>query len=202
MEKGPQYGLRNRYLDLLSNVVDRADEVKRFVNFLKDKANWAEAPISRKGKIKLIEHSVCVTEVLLKMAAAVNSSIPKESLVICGLFHDISKLGIFIGDVFYPRFIAKDVGSAGNVRVYNPIIAEVALGARTLYMVSKFISLNEMEIQALVGVEGLYSAVNEYMKYKETPLTLLLSWADYWVSHVDEKPDAWEFDKEPWKVET
>ena len=187
--------LTKRYLSLLGHVDIRAEQVRRFTTFLSSNTNWPKALISRKGDVSLIEHSICVAEVLLKMSEAVGSHSSCESLVICGLFHDVSKLGCFIGNEFYPRFL-----KSGSSYVYNEKIAEVALGARSLYMISKFISLNEEEIQAIVSSEGLYSYVNEYMKYKETSLALLLHWSDYWVSHVVEKPGKWEFDKEPWVV--
>lgn len=190
-----QNELNKRYLSLLGNVDGRAEQVRKLTTFLSSKTNWPKALVSRKGDVSLIEHSICVAEILLKMAEAVGGRSSRESMVICGLFHDISKLGCFIGDEFYPRFL-----KSGSSHVYNEKIAEVALGARSLYMISKFISLNEEETQAIVSSEGLYNYVNEYMKYKETSLALLLHWSDYWVSHVVEKPGKWEFDGRPWEL--
>lgn len=80
-----------RYRELLNNIVIRAHEVKKFLNFLSRKTDWTAAPISRRTKMTLFEHSVNVTEVLMKMSDALCSGISKESLTICGLFHDISK---------------------------------------------------------------------------------------------------------------
>ena len=187
--------LERRYISLLENVVNRAEAVKIFTTFLVKKTNWSVAPSSRRTGMTLIEHSICVTEVLIKMSKAVESGILDESLTICGLFHDIGKLGAFIGDEFYPRFL-----KTGSGYVYNEKIAEVALGARTLYFVSKFVPLNEEEIQALVSSEGLYNNANEFMKYKETGLALLLHYADYWVSHMVQKGNKFVYDKEPWFV--
>ena len=183
-----------RYRELLGNIDIRAHEVKKFLNFLNRKTDWTAAPVSRRTKMTLFEHSVNVTEVLIKMSDGLSSGISKESLTIVGLFHDISKLGAFVGDEFYPRFL-----EVKNGLVYNEQLAEIALGVRSLYMISRFVPLNEEEVQAIISSEGMFNSVNEYLKYKETSLALLLRWSDYWCSHVIEKGDRFSYDKRVWK---
>lgn len=194
--EGPR--LNDRLISLFDAIKDRAYQVRTLCEYLNKETTWLRAPISRRGDVSLLSHSVTVADVLLKMDDALESGISRESLVICGLFHDLGKLGGFVGSKFEPRFSSKVDGAGVPEREHNYALAEITLGVRSLYLLSKFVALSEPEVQAIISHEGLYSPQNEFMKFRECRLTLMLHWADYWVSHVQERklrepaPQVWD----------
>ena len=58
---------------------------------------------------------------------------------------------------------------------------------RSLYLVSKYISLSDEEAQAILYHDGQYIAENRFIAHKERPLTLLLTFADTWTAAVYEE---------------
>ena len=69
----------------------------------------------------------------------------------------------------------------------NPNVVTMGVAIRSLYLVSKYISLSEEEAQAIVYHDGQYIGDNISVKNKEVPLTLLVHFADLWSSSVLEK---------------
>ena len=63
----------------------------------------------------------------------------------------------------------------------------MSLAVRSVYLVSKYISLSDAEAQAILYHDGQYIDDNKCVRHKEGPLTLLLHWADYWATHIYEE---------------
>ena len=62
----------------------------------------------------------------------------------------------------------------------------MGLAVRSLYLVSQYIKLTDDEAQAIAYHGGQYISDNKVVAHKESPLTLLLHYADYWTAHMYE----------------
>jgi hypothetical protein len=69
----------------------------------------------------------------------------------------------------------------------NPDVVAMGLAVRSLYLVTKYISLTDTEAQAITYHDGQYIDDSKIIAHKEEPLTLLVHWADYWTAHIYEE---------------
>ncbi|MCX7705612.1 MAG: HD domain-containing protein [bacterium] len=173
--------IETKYRELLSKVIERKDECNEFVRFLEKETSWLTAPASAKYHLNiehgLIIHSVNVATVMLELKKVLIPDISDESCVIVGLFHDVGKVGM----PHAPRYLKKNSGY-----VYNENQIEMSSAARSLYLVSKFISLSDEEAQAILYHDGQYILENRTVAHKECPLTLLVTFADTWASAMED----------------
>ncbi|HPP67094.1 MAG TPA: HD domain-containing protein, partial [bacterium] len=116
-------------------------------------------------------HSVNVANLMLELKNILIPDISDEGCVIVGLFHDIGKIGM----PHSPRYIKKN-----SNYTYNENQIEMSVAARSLYLVSKYISLTDQEAQAILYHDGQYIIENKSIAHKECPLTLLVTFADTW----------------------
>jgi hypothetical protein len=169
------------YIDLQSRVVKRMDEFDSFISYLEEETTWLTSPASTKYHLNiekgLLIHSVGVTYTLLEIKSALMPQLDDESCIICALLHDVGKLG-FPGKPLYLN------GSNGYY--YNPEVTSMGLGLRSLYLVAKHINLSDDEAQAIAYHDGQYIDENRVVAHRESPLLLLLHYADYWTAHIYE----------------
>lgn len=176
--------VEEKYTDLQSRIIIRKDELDSFIFFLENETTWLNSPASTKYHLNiekgLLIHSVGVVYTLLKIKNALMPQLDDESCIICALFHDVGKLG-------FPQKPLFLKGSNGYY--YNPEVITMGLGVRSLYLISKHISLSDDEAQAIAYHDGQYIEENKIVAHKESPLLLLLHYADYWTAHIyeDEK---------------
>ncbi len=179
---------RERYKHLLEKIIHRGEQVNEFLNLLEDKTNWLIAPASTKYHLDrdggLIDHSVGVTNTLLKLKDVIAPEISDESCVIVGLFHDVGKVGM-PGKPYYIKL--KIPAKDGKKYIINKDLAAMGIAARSLMLISKFISLSDDEAQAIAYHDGQYIPEGKIVAHRESALTLLLHYADYWTSHILER---------------
>lgn len=186
--------IRERYEALKCKVVKRKSEFDVFVKMLESDTSWLTSPASTKYHLNkeggLLEHSVGVTEMLLKFREFLAPQISEESCVIAGLFHDVGKIGM----PGKPRYLKNDnqweIEKRGITYKINPAEAEMNLAARSLYLVAKYIPLSDSEAQAILAHDGQYVEANKEYAHHETPLTLLIQFADTWTAHIYEEGRA------------
>ncbi len=170
-----------KYRQLLSRIIDRKNECDEFVNFLEKETTWLTAPASTKYHLNiehgLVIHSVNVTIKMLELKNLLISEVSDESCIIVGLFHDVGKIGM----PHAPRYIKKNASY-----VYNENQVEMSSAARSLYLVSKFISLTDEEAQAILYHDGQYIPENRPVAHRECPLTLLVTFADTWAAAMED----------------
>jgi len=172
------------YKRLKSLVSERKNEFDTFINKLEKETSWLTSPASTKFHLcfekGLLIHSVGVTSTLLELKNTLMKNISDESCVILGLFHDLGKIGTFDKKLYIK---VKDT------YVYNNEVVSMGLAVRSLYLVSQYITLTDDEAQAICYHDGQYISENKIVAHKESPLTLLLHYADYWTAHMyeDEK---------------
>lgn len=163
-----------------------------------------EAPCSTSYHLSkaggLAEHSLNVCEVVLELPYSKN--IPHDSLIICSLLHDLGKMGQYGKPNYVPNMIKgratkanpdpQPVQSEAKPYVANPDLLYVDHEVRSIVIASSFINLTEAEQQAILWHNGLYGPFKYEISGKETPLYMILHFADLWACRVleaEEKDD-------------
>ncbi len=180
-----------RYEALKNKVIKRKKEFDVFINMLEKDSSWLTSPASTKYHLNtpggLLEHSVGVTETLLKLRETLAPQISEESCVIVGVLHDVGKIGM----PGKPRYLKNDnqweIEKRGITYKINPDEVYMNLAARSLYLVAKYIPLSDSEAQAILYHDGQYVEGNKEVAHHEMPLTLLAHFADLWTASVYEE---------------
>ncbi len=183
--------LEKRYSDLKEKVVERKEDFDGFLHMLETQTTWLTCPASTRFHLNrekgLIEHSVAVAENLLKIRDCLAPVISDESCVIVGLFHDVGKVGMPGKPLYLKNENLWEVQNRGLAYKINPELTYMNQATRSLYLVSKYIPLSDTEAQAILCHDGQYILENSSVWHEETPLTLLVHWADYWTAHIFEE---------------
>ena len=170
-----------RYREFVSQVSSRGEGVRKLAEFLETQTSWLWAPASTQFHLNipggLVIHSVSVTETLLKLRDTLAPQYSDETCIIVGLFHDIGK----VGEPGKPLYIPDPEAPPEEIRyIHNPEVTTMAHAVRSLYYITQFIPLTFEEVQAVVYHDGQYVEGNKIVALKETPLLLLLHFADLW----------------------
>lgn len=169
----------------------KREGVEELLNYM-DEIGFYKAPCSTRYHLAeeggLAEHSVNVLNSAEKISVALYGAknITEEirsSIIIVALLHDLGKCG----DYGKPMYVDKVLKSGKKgVQPYdtNKDLTGVPHAIRSVKLATLFIDLTEDEEWAILTHDGLY----DFMKYQipghETPLSLILHWADMWASHV------------------
>jgi len=191
-----------RLKKLLEHVIDRKEQVAAFIQKLKEHTDYFKAPASSKSTYHnafeggLLEHSLNVVETAFKLGEALFPLIPKESIVIVGLFHDLGKACTFTNEPYY----RLNVLTSGKVSIPAPyernhVNAEADIATISLTLVNKYVNLYPQECEAIRFHDGQYIQENKIIALKESPLTLLLQWSDYYSGILLEKKVSLSLDK-------
>lgn len=145
----------------------------------------------------LAEHSFNVCETAFKLQDCFQSEEPKDSIIICALLHDIGKMGQFDKPNYVPNMLKGRATKANpNPETYqsdkkpfitNPDLLYVDHEVRALSIISKYIDLTEEEQTAILWHNGLYGSFKYQIQGKETPLYMIIHFADMWAARVIEK---------------
>ena len=149
----------------------------------------------------LLEHSLNVLHAAEKIAAALygGKTLTKElktSIQVCCLLHDIGKLGQF-DKPYYVENVLKDGGrSTAKPFKINPELLNVEHEIRSVVIATMYIDLTEEEQFAILAHNGLYGNLRYMVQGHETPLSMIVHWADLWATRVLEAggPDGTEVD--------
>ena len=155
---------------------------------------FLEAPCSggnhlcKKGG--LLEHSVNVfinaERIGLALLGEKAYAEVRDSIAIAALLHDLGKVGDY-GKQMYVDNVLKS-GKVSEAKPYkrNPDLLGVPHAIRSVKLATLFIDLTEDEEWAILCHDGLYDYMKYDLKGKETPLQMIIHWADMWSSHVIE----------------
>lgn len=140
----------------------------------------------------LAEHSLNVWYTIARLKNALDDNLPEQSIEsykIVSLLHDLGKMG----DYGKPNYV-ENVLKSGKISDTKPYVTNKELlyiphEIRSIKIATKFIELTEEEEQAILYHNGLYGDFRYEIMDKETPLYMLLHWADMWASRVIEKGD-------------
>ena len=158
-----------------------------------DENGFYTAPCSSKYHLAqpggLAEHSLNVYTHAETMLYALHPSITPElvkSVIICALLHDLGKAGQF----GKPNYIRRIDGETGETSfATNKELLYIPHEVRSIAIASEYIDLTESEQFAILYHNGLYGELQS-VKNHETPLYMILHFADMWASRVTEKEDT------------
>ncbi|MBQ1295595.1 MAG: HD domain-containing protein [Clostridiales bacterium] len=134
----------------------------------------------------LAEHSLNVFELMLKLDAALRANTARDSIIICGILHDLGKVGDYGKPNYVENILKNGKQSESKPYVTNPDLAYIPHEIRSIAIAERCISLTEEEEFAILYHNGMYSDLKYAYSGKETPLSLVLHFADMWASRVTE----------------
>jgi hypothetical protein len=171
-------------------------QVVRFGRYLDTKTNWLTAPASTKYHLcvdaGLLIHSVTVAERAFEIAALLCPELPIDSVLFCGLFHDVGKVWSYTradggcSPRYEDNILKSGQRSEAEPYRYSKGGHEIALTIRDLILPLKFVDLSDAEMQALMYADGPFVNINDSLRHNEHPLSLVIHISDYWQSHVIE----------------
>lgn len=139
----------------------------------------------------LLDHSVNVFLVAEKMGVALLGGEEynkiHDSITIAALLHDLGKCGQFDKPEYVPNILKDGKQSDSKPYKRNPDLLNVPHEIRSVAIASMFIDLTEEEQHAILYHNGLYGPLKYEIQGNETPLYMLIHFADMWASRVTEK---------------
>lgn len=151
----------------------------------------------------LAEHSLNVMEQALKLAETLDSGwklLNRDSVIIASLLHDLGKTGQFGKANYVPNMLKGKATKANpdpvpkqsekKPYITNPDLLYVDHEIRSIQIASQFIELTEDESYAILNHNGMYSNLRYAYSGKETPLNLVIHWADMWAARVIETEET------------
>lgn len=137
----------------------------------------------------LVEHSVFVLIFAERLAQAwlgdYEYSKMHNSIIISALLHDVGKCGQFNKPLYIPNILKTGQSEKQPYKV-NDELRTLPHEIVSCIEVTKFIDLTEEEQQAIAWHNGLYGAFKYDIQGKETPLYMIIHFADMWASRVVE----------------
>lgn len=168
-----------------------------------DKIGFYNAPCSGSHHLSheggLAEHSLNVYRIMKDMAIVLLEKSEYErlsdSIIICSLLHDVGKCGEYDKPNYIPNMIKdgrptkvnpeqKYKQSDSKPYITNPELLYIPHEVRSISIIRQYINLTEEENHAIYYHNGKYTHTGYDLK--ETPLQMLLHFADLWSSRVIE----------------
>jgi len=141
----------------------------------------------------LAEHSLNVYNMMKQLEDSVApyyvdpvKAIDWNSIVITSLLHDLGKMGQFGKQLYTENYLASGELSSKKPYTTNKLLLSVPHEIRSIQIASQFIELTEEESFAILHHNGMYGDLKYQLQGKETPLQMLLHFADMWCSRVIE----------------
>lgn len=110
----------------------------------------------------------------------------RNSVMIAAALHDLGKCGDHGKQMYVPNILKSGKQSDAKPYKRNPDLLPLDHATRSVKLATLFIDLTEEEEYAIRYHDGLYETANYGVKNHETPLYLILHYADLWSSRVTE----------------
>ena len=177
--------IEERYLaitEIIKNGNDpRTDDFIKFIKYLEDNTEWINSPASTKyhGSYTggLIEHSVSVAEVCIKLKKLFAPEVSIQSAAFCGLVHDVGKIGLYIQRDPTPKQI--EYGYPGSICFMDSVLDCSHHEYRSLKMIGEYVKLTGDEYEAIQYHNSPWNG-NRDCAFHENKLMTILQYADYW----------------------
>lgn len=185
--------MKDRIVSILKET--KRDGITDLIECMED-GGFFEAPCSGAHHLSkeggLAEHSLNVYEHMVALRLAFNSDIPADSIKICAILHDLGKMGDY-GKANYVENILKS-GKRSDSKPYitNKELLYIPHEIRSIAIAERYISLKEEEEFAILYHNGMYSELKYSFNGNETPLSLVLHFADMWASRIAEAEEGEE----------
>lgn len=127
----------------------------------------------------LVDHSLRVLGNAMRLAGAFGWKIPKDSLIIACLFHDLGKVGDHESDYYIPQTDQWRVDKLGEEYTFNKDIQYMTVPDRGIFLCQHFgLKLKQDELLAIRLNDGQYAEENGAYKLKEPMLADVVHMAD------------------------
>lgn len=138
----------------------------------------------------LVQHTHNVMEIAEKMGVCLYGGAEynkiHNSVIIAAALHDLGKCGDFGKANYVPNILKGGKPSDTKPFKANPDLLYVDHEIRSVKIAAMFIDLTEEEEFAILYHNGMYGNLRYALKDKETPLYMIIHWADMWASRVIE----------------
>lgn len=135
----------------------------------------------------LVDHSIRVLGNAMRLVKAFGWDIPRESLIIGCLLHDIGKVGDHEQDYYLPQTDGWRVEKLGENYTHNRAMQYMTVPDRGVWLCQHFsLKLTQAEFLAIKLNDGQYAEENAPYKMKEPMLADVVHLADY-ISTKQEK---------------
>lgn len=199
----------NLELDNKKYVVDRLLATKRegmedLVEYMGE-VGFFHAPCSGGNHLAcefgLVQHTRNVMELAEKMGLCLYGhekyNKVHDSVMIVSALHDLGKCGQFGKSYYVPNLVKDGRPTKANpeqkykisdTKPYeiNKDLLKVDHCIRSIALATLYIDLTEEEQYAILYHDGLYGVLKYEIQGNETPLYMILHWADMWASRVVE----------------
>lgn len=118
-----------------------------------------------------------------------------DSITIVSILHDIGKCGDYGKPLYVPNILKSGKQSDAKPYERNKDLLPTPHAFRSVEITDRYIELTEDEAFAIRYHDGLYDRETGGMAVipgHETPLLMILHWADLWASKIDEKEEKGE----------
>lgn len=170
---------------------DRKIAMEKMLDELEDR--WAICPASGKKSFHnafpggLVDHSLRVLTNAFTLCKAYSWDLPKDSLVIASLLHDVGKLGDHINDYYIPQDSEWHRDKLGETYKHNPNILYMTVPQRGVWLCQHYgLKLTQDEYLAIILNDGWVMQENKNYCLKEPLLAHVVMTADY-ISTMQEK---------------
>ena len=140
----------------------------------------------------LVEHSLRVLSNAMKLVKTYGWNVPKDSLIISCLFHDLGKVGLAnddgtVSDYYIPQESDWHREKLGELYTYNKEMQYMSTPQRSVHMCQQFgLKLKTDEYLSILLNDGFVLDENKPYCLKTNPLVFVVMTADY-ISTMQEK---------------
>jgi len=173
----------DKYRSLVEKIGDRAEPALALVDALGERL--ALCPASARKEFHsafpggLVDHSLRVLGNAMKLVKAFGYDLPKDSLIIGCLFHDLGKVGDHENDYYVPQDSDWHRDKLGEMYKYNKDLQYMTVPHRGVWLCQHFgLKLSQDEWLAIVLNDGQYAEENAKYKMKEPRLVDVVHIAD------------------------
>ena len=173
-----------KVLSLLEKTGERSKHALHLANSLDERL--ALCPASSKRDFHnafpggLVDHSLRVLNNAVKLTAGFGWKVPKESLIISCLFHDLGKVGDHEKDYYVPQTDQWRIERLGEMYTYNDKAQYMSVPQRGVFLCQHFgLQLTQDETLAILLNDGFILEENKKYCLKEPLLAHVVMTADY-----------------------
>ena len=173
----------DKYRSFMEKLGDRSEAALALVDHLGERLALCPAS-SRKDYHSafpggLIDHSLRVLSHSLRLAKTFGWDLPKDSLIIGCLLHDLGKVGDHENDYYVPQTDGWRIDKLGEMYAHNRNMQYMTVPDRGVWLCQHFgLKLTQEEFLAIKLNDGQYADENAPYKMKEPQLADVVHMAD------------------------
>jgi len=173
----------DKYRSFMEKLGDRSEAALALVDHLGERLALCPAS-SRKDYHSafpggLIDHSLRVLSHSLRLAKTFGWDLPKDSLIIGCLLHDLGKVGDHENDYYVPQTDGWRIDKLGEMYTHNRNMQYMTVPDRGVWLCQHFgLKLTQEEFLAIKLNDGQYADENAPYKMKEPQLADVVHMAD------------------------